>query len=104
MVLQVPQTPPLVLLLLLLLLHCAGLTVCEVMVCAEQHQFTEDGTPLTRAAALRLTKQAATPPKSFAGLSAALSLVTPASFESCDGYTTQSYQGCPTGKKVISVT
>ncbi|WIA16131.1 hypothetical protein OEZ85_012849 [Tetradesmus obliquus] len=75
-----------------------GLMVCDVMVCAKQMLFTEYGVPLTKAAALMLSDEAA----GFSGPADAVSpssLAKPLIFESCAGYTSQNYRACPTGQQ-----
>lgn len=84
---------------------CAGLMVCDVMVCAKQELFTQSGVPLTRQAAFMLTDNASKAVnEAGSGVQAdgvsPSSLAKPTIFESCAGYTSQNYRACPTGQQV----
>jgi hypothetical protein len=77
----------------------AGLTVCNVMVCAQQLQFSSSGVPITRQAAL---KAAAAVARNASAAAADDDVVRPTSLlETCSGFTTQDWRACPTGKQVI---
>ena len=69
-----------------------SLTVCDMMVCANQVQFTGDGVPLTRAAALSLPQANDTRPTARSA--------EPAGIEQCAGYGGKSWRTCPTGQQV----
>lgn len=77
----------------------AGLTVCEVMICAKLNIFSVYGAPLTRSAALMLA-DAAPGIGNVSASDVTASAVTPLAAESCPGYTTSGYKACPTGQQV----
>lgn len=91
--------------------------MCDVMVCASEHQFTHSGEAKTHAAAVTLAAAAAAAAAAATGSlpmaeSAAVaesggmfptsdgSVAPMAVYESCEGYTSQNWQTCPAGYKV----